>query len=179
MRIEAAQHASLFVALFALCSSTPTMADEAVTQGYVMTVYSDLAYGQKVLDGAETKAIRKLSRNGEAKVKYLEGQTNLCVAYTKTKQVGKATVACDSAIESSLAKARRLGRTKEFGRQSAQVANTGRAIALTNRGVLHALAGEHEEARAKFELAIELQSTEQSAKSNLALLEQRDAKKST
>ena len=57
--------------------------------------------------------------------------------------------------------------------KAVQVVDTSRAIALTNRGVLHAIAGEDAQARAKFEMAMQLKSTEQSAKANLAVLERK------
>lgn len=179
MKIVTARKQSLFIAMLALCNSVPALADDTVSQGYIMTVYSDMAHGQKVLDGAETRAIQRLSRNGKARVGYLEGQVNLCVAYAKTRQAEKAVEACDSAIESSLKQAQRLEQTRKFGRRSTQVADTGLAIALTNRGVLHAIAGEENDARAKFEMAIDLESTEQSARANLALLESRLTKNSS
>ena len=53
--------------------------------------------------------------------------------------------------------------------------DTDRAIALTNRGVLHALNGQNDLARERFEQALDLKSRERSAEINLSLLDERTA----
>lgn len=171
MRNHVVRHGGALMVLLGLLGAVSAQADEAPVEGYIMTVYSNMAHGKKILDGSEKRAIAKLARKDDLHAGYLEGEINLCVAYTKAKQVEKATAACDSAIALSLKDAKRIKRSTPFGRSSVQVADTGRAIALTNRGVLHAIAGETAQARAKFEMAMELKSTEQSAKANLAVLE--------
>ena len=173
MRNHAARHGGALIVLLGLLGAVSAQADEAPAQGYIMTVYSNMAHGKKILYGSEKRAITKLARKDDLRAGYLEGDINLCVAYTKAKLVEKATAACDSAIELSIKDAKRIKRSTPFGRSSVQVADTGRAIALTNRGVLHAIVGEEAQARAKFEMAMELKSTEQSAKTNLAVLESR------
>ena len=175
MKTDVIRNRAALLVLLGLLGAVSAQAEEQSTNGYIMTVYSNMAHGRTILDGSEKKAISKLARDNGARVRYLEGQINLCVAYTKTRQVRKATEACDAAIEQSLNDAKRIKRSSSFGRYAVQIANTGRAIALTNRGVLHAIAGEEAQARAKFESAMELQSTEQSARENLALLERRIA----
>ncbi|MDH3620504.1 MAG: hypothetical protein OER91_06425 [Gammaproteobacteria bacterium] len=175
MKTDVVRNGGALVALLGFLGTAYAQAEEPSTDGYIMTVYSNMAHGEKILDGSENKAISKLARGDNQRAGYLEGQINLCVAYTKAKEVERATEACDSAIELSLKDQKRRKRTTSFGRYSIRVAETGRAIALTNRGVLHAIVGEAAQARAKFEMAMELQSTEQSAKTNLALLERRIA----
>lgn len=175
MKIGTVHNGSALIALLGLLGAVSAQADQQPTQGYIMTVYSNMAYGKTILDGSERKAISMLARSDDARVGYLEGQINLCVAYTKAKRVQKATEACDSAIALSLKDAKRIKRSAPFGGYSVRIAETGRAVALTNRGVLHAIAGEAAEARAKFEMAMGLESTEQSAKANLAVLERRIA----
>ena len=64
-----------------------------------------------------------------------------------------------------------------FGRRTTQVADTGRAIALTNRGVLHAVSGETDKARLMFEMALMLNSKEESARTNLRFLDRDTAVK--
>ena len=145
---------------------------------YVMTVYSDAAHGTEIIDGAPQEVIAKLSSKVDARSNELAGQVNLCVAYTKTKQLEKATEICDSAVAAALKDARRLERSNMFGRQTTQVADTGRAIALTNRGVLHAVTGEKARARLMFEMALMLKSTEESARTNLLFLDREAAKAS-
>ncbi len=173
MKTEVVARGRTLAVLLGLLGAFSAQADEQATEGYVMTVYSNMAQGEKILDGSESQAISKLARNQETQVGYLEGQINLCVAYARTKQVQKATEACDAAIKLSERDARRIKRTTPFGRYSVRVAETGQAIALTNRGVLHAIAGEEAQARAKFEMAMQLESSEESAKANLARLERR------
>ena len=77
----------------------------------------------------------------------------------------------------ALKDARRLERSRMFGRQTTQVADTGRAIALTNRGVLHAVTGEKDKARLMFEMALMLKSKEESARTNLRFLDRDTAVK--
>ena len=64
-----------------------------------------------------------------------------------------------------------------FGRRTTQVADSGRAIALTNRGVLHAVSGETDKARLMFEMALMLNSKEESARTNLLFLQRDTATK--
>ena len=153
-------------------------AGEEQPDAYVMTVYSDAAHGSKIIDGAPKDVIAKLSSKDGARSNALAGQVNLCVAYTKTMQLEKAAEICDSAIAAALKDARRLERSGIFGRQTTQVADTGRAIALTNRGVLHAVTGEKAKARLMFEMALMLKSKEESARTNLLFLDRETAKDS-
>ena len=160
-----------------LLGAVTAQAGEDQPNAYVMTVYSDAAHGTDILNGAPQEVIAKLSRKADAHSNHLAGQVNLCVAYTKTNQLEKATEICDSAVAAALKDARRLERSKMFGRQTTQVADTGRAIALTNRGVLHAVTGEKAKARLMFEMALMLKSREESARTNLLFLEREAAAK--
>ncbi len=173
MKPETVGLTRVFVIVAGLFAALSAQADGQPPQGFVMTVYSDAAQGDKILGGSTAEAIEKLSAKQGARSKYLQAQVNLCVAYAQTKQLDLAVEACDSAIESSAKEARRIERAKRFGRDSERVANTGRAIALSNRGVLHALAGERQRAEQMFEMAVALQSNEASALANLAVLERR------
>ena len=160
-----------------LFGAVTAQAGEDQPNAYVMTVYSDTAHGTQIIDGAPQDVIAKLSRKADARSYELEGQVNLCVAYTKTKQIEKAMEICDSAVAAALENARRLERSRKFGRQTTQVADTGRAIALTNRGVLHAITGETDKARLMFEMALMLKSKEESARTNLLFLQRDTATK--
>lgn len=152
-------------------------AGESAPDAFVMTVYSDLAHGSAILDGEFDAVVDKLAGRSGSGSRDLVNQVNLCVAYTKTKQLEKATAACDSAIAISVREARRLARTEPFGRRTTLIADTDRAIALTNRGVLYAIAGKPEKARVMFEMAMLLESKEESASTNLARLDRRLASK--
>jgi len=170
MKLETVGTIRKLTILSGLLVAAAAQADEALPPGYVMTVYSDMAHGAKILKGSEGEAIAKLSGPKKLRAAYLADQINLCVAYTKDNQLDKAVVACDSAIQASDKEARRIKRSDLYGRASVRIADTGRAIALTNRGVLHAIAGEREQARMLFKTATELRSKETSAQHNLALL---------
>ena len=156
--------------LLGLFAAASAQAGDAAAQGYIMTVFSDLAHGEEILMGASGEAIAKLSRDKRSASKQLEDQINLCVAYAKTNQFDEAIAACDSAIDTSAKMARRIKRSGLYGRESVRMAATGRAIALTNRGVLHAIAGERERARELFETAVELRSNDSAAELNLTYL---------
>lgn len=174
MKTETTRCSGLFGLLLLVASAT-AQAESAQANTYVMVVYSDAAHGEKVLSGAPEEVIAKLSRKKTGRSGNLADQVNLCVAYTKTKQLDQAQEACDAAIIASKKEARRLERSGLYGRRTTLVAETGRAIALTNRGVLHAITGESEQARTMFELAMSLESEDQSASSNLDLLEKKVA----
>lgn len=161
-----------FGVLLSLLSVIAAHAEEGRMDGYVMTVYSNVAHGSAILDGKSEKVVERLVRRSERSSGNLASHINLCVAYAKIKQLDKATAACDSAIAVSLSEADRLERLDMFGRRTTMVAETGRAIALTNRGVLHAITGESDEARAMFELAMQLESAEESARLNLSRLDE-------
>lgn len=162
-----------------LLGAVTVQAGEDQPNAYVMTVYSDTAHGTEIIDGTPQAVIAKLSRRADAGSNHLADQVNLCVAYTKTKQLEKATEICDSAVAAALEDARRLERSRIFSkRKMTQVADTGRAIALTNRGVLHAVTGEKAKARLMFEMALMLKSKEESARTNLLFLDKETAKDS-
>lgn len=154
----------LALLLGTLCAWT-AQATEA--QNFVMVVYSDSGYGESVLEGDLDGAISKLMRR-DGEVNDFAEQVSLCVALTKSRQFKQATEYCDMAIARSAHEARRLRGT--YGIHSTRTAAAPRALALTNRGVLHALAGEPEEARALFEMAREADLMEEYAQNNLARL---------
>jgi hypothetical protein len=82
--------------LLGLFAAVSAQASEPAPQGYIMTVFSDLAYGEEILMGASGEAIAKLSRDKRSPSKQLEDQINLCVAYAKTNQLDEAIAACVS-----------------------------------------------------------------------------------
>ena len=98
---------------------------------------------------------------------------NLCVAYTKSGDLDSAKLACDEAV--------RLAPTEETVamRSTATIDRRYRALALSNRGVLRALAGEDASAREDFEAAINLKGGLSAPERNLAYLEIRDAQATT
>ena len=173
MNTRVVRHGAILAILIGIAGAVPAQASERQPAAYVMTVYDNVSHGQAILDGPAEEAIARLASRHRKDL--LTDRTNLCVAYVKAKQIGKAADACDSAIRASESEARRLKLSEPFGRRSDRIADTGRAIALTNRGVVHALAGETDRARVMFEKAMLLDSTEDSAAGNLARLDRRIA----
>lgn len=139
-------------------------------QNYIMVVYSDSGHGEAVLEGNLDEAISSL-QGRESRAGSFAEQVTLCVALTRTGQFDDAAKHCDIAVAKSEREARRLARSGGMGRYSERLIAKPKAVALTNRGVLHALNGEPAEARVLFELAREAHLTEEIARNNLARLE--------
>lgn len=155
----------------ALLGTSPVTAAEENLRGYVMIVYSDRAQGEFVLEGNHEKAISALLRRHDGSPARFADQVNLCVAFAKTRQLEKATRFCDLALASSSSQARRRVTNYALGQHVRQVAATDRAIALTNRGVLHAIAGETDAAQDLFEEAKAARVIGTYAHNNLARLQ--------
>lgn len=171
MKPELRKHASKLALALGLLGSLTAHAAEPPPQGYVMIVYSDLSHGKKIMRGAPEEVIARLSRRIDGPKSGVADQINLCVAYAKTKQIDLATTHCDAAVAESSRAANRGRSSNMFGRQEARAALTDRAIALSNRGVLHALLGESDKATLLFEMAMSFEATEEYAQNNLARLE--------
>jgi Flp pilus assembly protein TadD len=153
--------------LAAAFSCAPVVAQEAQPV-YTMTVIIDAAHGQKVAAGKYDRAIAKLSAKRFSTDAYSD-HTNLCVAYTKTGEIEKATVACEAAVAAMRKKP--ITRNKSFVPAHQVVANRMYlALALSNLGVLDVVKGESEAAREKFEEAIALDAKISAPKVNIARL---------
>ena len=148
-------------------SCTPVFAQDAQPV-YTMTVIVDEAHGQKVAAGKYDRAIAKLTAKKITSDAYSD-HTNLCVAYTKTGEIEKATVACEAAVAAMRKKP--IMRSSSF-MPTHQVATNRMylALALSNLGVLDAVKGESEAAREKFEEAIALEAGISAPKVNIARL---------
>lgn len=155
---------------FGLLGACAVQAAEQSHEDYVMIVYTDVAYGTSILRGAPEKVATRLSRRLDGRAGGVADQINLCVAYTKMKQIDLATRHCDAAVAQSAQAADRRWSSGPVGRLGKRSAKTDQAVALTNRGVLHALAGESDEATDLFELAMAMERTEEHARNNLARL---------
>ena len=135
---------------------------------YKMVVFSDQRHGVTVKKGKYEKAIEMLTAKPERRRDAFETRTNLCVAYTKSGELEKATASCDAALA--------LIREKQVHSSSlpaaAQLANErSLALALSNRGVLYAVHGDLENARSTFEEAMGLRARLAVPKRNLARLD--------
>lgn len=152
-------------ALFIALSSAGAMADES-PDAFTMTAIEPEAAGELVTAGRYAEAIEQItSRRATSFVM----QNNLCVAYAKSKAVTEAFAACEAALN-----VRRTVTAPTY-LYSTVIAKKqrDRAIALSNRGVLRAVTGDVDGARADFEESLELYSTFDAAEANLAQLQKR------
>lgn len=150
-----------------LVACAPLAAQET-DPSYTMTVIIDAAHGGKVAAGKYERAIEKITASKSNRDPYSK-QTNLCVAYTKTGELDKATEACEAALAMTL-------ETRSPRRSDIGSARSGRAdrvylaLALSNLGVLHVAKGSPEIARKTFREALELETGLSAPKVNLARL---------
>ena len=150
--------------------SAPTAAGETPTSAYTMTVIKDEAYGNRVTSGEYEQAISKITHGGVRTRDRFADQVNLCVAYAKSKDLESANAACDAALARLKQQERRATRNKKNLLYHDYQSNL--ALALSNRGVLHAVSGKSERAKADFAAAIELQTRiSRIARGNLERLE--------
>ena len=136
---------------------------------FEMKVVKDEASGMKILDGDLDQAIDEISRSDIRPGERFFAENNLCVAYTLTARFDSAERACNDAIDA----------VKPAGeRRSAQdpLRARYRAIALSNRGVLHAMTGDPRLARADFANAKKLRTGIRAPAVNLEYLAVRPAR---
>lgn len=164
-------------ALFGVLGPAAAQADGELPKGYIMNVFGDTAMGTAVEGGAYETVIEKLTEKDARGARRIADQVNLCVAYAKTKQIDKATESCDRALEMAGTTVRRA--SFETLRAAQARANDQRAIALINRGVLHAVVGEDDKAQDLFEAAANLGTDNTSAALNLLVLQRELAEKDT
>ena len=161
-----------FAATLAFSALTFSVSAGAAEQqaAYTMTAISNASFGQQVTVGKYGQAIEKITSPKFKTKTSFSAVTNLCVAYTKTGDLGRAAAKCDTALEKTRArvKFRRSG-DAGYGRTPADL-----AIALSNRGVLHAVQGETDLAREVFLEAIDLEAGLEAPQINLARLEMDD-----
>lgn len=153
--------ASSFAAIAALTVSVCSYAGET-KPAYIMTAYLDSAHGRKVVNGQYARAIDKITTSSARRASTFESKANLCVAYANTGDYDSATEVCDEA----LAKVRQRVGNKPT-RELPRIDRIDLAIALTNRGVLHALTGDLQRARVAFLEARELKARRSVVDSNL------------
>ena len=155
-------------ALAALLFIVAPLAAHETDPIYTMTVIVDAAHGSKVAAGKYERAIEKITARKSARDTYSK-QTNLCVAYTKTGALDKATEACEEALAIVLDGADTRG-VLAGTTQAAKVDRRYVALALSNLGVLHAAKGSTDVARRNFREALALDSGLSAPKINLARL---------
>ena len=154
-----------------LLACAPLAAQES-DPSYTMTVIIDAAHGGKVASGQYERAIEKITASKSKRDPYSK-HTNLCVAYTKTGELEKATDACEAAL--ALTRDKKSPRRSKLGPAYAGRADrVYLALALSNLGVLHAAKGSPEIARKTFREALELDTGLSAPKVNLARLAKDD-----
>ena len=156
-----------FAVLVALSAGAPLAAHE-VDPAYTMTVIIDAAHGSKVVAGKYERAIEKITASNGTRDSYSR-QTNLCVAYTKTGELDKATEACEAALAIMLGEGKPRSRYSRPA-QSGKADRVYLALALSNLGVLHAAKGSPDFARKSFREALQLETGLSAPKTNLARL---------
>lgn len=177
MKMRNTGNRATLTALLWLAAAGTTQASENSAGRFVMTVYEDMAQGRAILEGSADEVIDVLMEEKGAEEFSFEENVNLCVAFTQVKRIREAMRACDAAVSASHEKARRIRRTASPVYTPVREAKDVLAIALGNRGVLHAITGEREQARELFEKALDLQSRRSrsvlrtSTAGNLALLD--------
>lgn len=159
---------SIFLLVSAL-ACTSVLADE-MSPVYTMTVIVDAAQGRKVAAGEYDRAIAKLAAK-KSRVQAYETHTNLCVAYTKTGDVERATIECEAAV-AAMRKRDNRARSSFVPQYVASANRAHLAVALSNLGVLEVVKGKPEAARERFEQALELDSKLVSARVNIERLAQ-------
>lgn len=144
-----------------LAIAGPLAADEA-DPAYTMTVIVDAAHGSTVAAGKYERAIEKITARENTRDAYSR-QTNLCVAYTKTGALEKATAACEAA-RALILEGGKLRGAASFEKHDRMYL----ALALSNLGVLHAAKGSTDIARRYFREAVALETGLSAPKINLA-----------
>lgn len=157
--------------LLGLVFSMPVTAEEVSAAAYTMAVIENEAFGRQVTAGKYERAIDRITRGGIHVKDRFADHVNLCVAYTKTKDIESAKLACNAAlagIRKQESRATRSGKSSLYGPYKRDL-----AVALSNRGVVFAVSGDAARARESFAAAIELQTgVSRIARSNLQRLEQ-------
>lgn len=136
---------------------------------YAMVFIIDEAYGRKMHRGNYDDAIAKLTTGHRRHGAEFAKQTNLCVAYTKTRELQFAEAACELAVsdaEERVLRSRSGSRLSEYEAAARRDA----AIARSNLGVVRAVSGDTERAMKDFESALELEAWVPMAKQNLSRL---------
>jgi tetratricopeptide (TPR) repeat protein len=165
------------LALAWLAAAGTVQASQEAAGRFVMIVYEDMAQGRAVLEGSSEEMIDLVTKGKVGANLSFAENINLCVALTHMKRIAEATEACDAAVSDSHQEARRNKRMMSPAYKLPRDHNDAIVMALTNRGVLHALAGERDEARELFEEALDLQSRRTNSRlrtstaGNLALLD--------
>jgi len=143
---------------------------DGIIDGFEMRAVSDLFQGQHLVAGRYRRAIsmnrvhdRAILNNADPeRVFPFAVSTNLCVAHTMLRELDKARVFCDASVRSA--------QSSQSGHDRDATKRADRVVALSNRAVLRALAGDEKAAREDLAEALMLESGAWQATRNLARL---------
>lgn len=161
----------------ALVTAALTIAASVVQAGtpYEFTVIDTTRHGAEVLEGQYEKAIVRIREDGAADLSFSES-TNLCIAYTKSGDTESAMESCDRAVDI----ARESNGLPRFSGLYASGNASGKdldlVIALSNRGVVHAAAGDESRALEDLREADALRPHLRAVAKNLAVLTESTAR---
>ena len=117
-------------------------------EAFELTIRAETLGGSEIMAGQYATAIETILSKSSLESKYVKS-TNLCAAYTAQKEFSLAEKQCNLAL--------RLSNSPNAGAQLDGRAHLsrreGKAMALINLGVLHALQGNSQKAREYFESA--------------------------
>lgn len=135
-------------------------------ESYRVAAIKDAAYGNLIMREKFDTAIERLERRDRKGIYGFYTATNLCVAYIKTGSLENAEASCTLAvdsIEALLAARARVDIDSELHSVRRYV-----ALALSNRGVMHAVSGRNTEAQSDFEAARDIETRLAEPSINLA-----------
>ncbi len=142
------------LAAVAALACQASLAETAVSDQYAMAALIDEPYGEELVAGDYSIAIAALEGGASGKVNRKRRfgiSNNLCVAYVMAQDADKAKASCEAAVR--------------FAGPS------DKAVALSNRGVIRALAGDTAGAKTDFQAARRLRSSLMAPVRNLSRLE--------
>lgn len=153
---------------------TPVANAAAGPSAFRMLVVDDTSSGRKVLSGDFDAVIDGFSADKVRVQNTFATYTNICVAYTKSKQVEKAIEACDLAVAHSEKVYKQVDESRKSTRTKRQQAREDLAVAMSNRGVLFAVSGKDDKAMESFETAVKLDADQRYARANISRLSELD-----
>lgn len=161
-------HLARLALVTSLAFAMPAQA-ETRAGAFEMLVFEDSVEGRHLIEGNLDKALALNETRNESRFSALNDR---CVALTLARELDKAGVVCNDAVRAARRSdaARAPGTTNRMTGTNTWVQ---RAMAFTNRGVVHALQGEPELARNDFRAAIKLSTRVTAATGNLDVLEDR------
>lgn len=157
------------VALVAISITALPVAAETDVNHFTISFISDGAQGRNLSHANYEAAIKRLEHARAGGINGFYATNNLCVAYLKTGAFSKAEDTCTKAVD-HISSIRKNERRSSYGAFMGSSYSDMKAIALSNRGVLHALNDELDLAADAFNAALQIESNVQQPEINLARL---------